>query len=267
MHYHNVFLVKAEDSGIAIAMVKLFLEPYYEGVEVEPYKEYLSEQDIQQIAEYYKCRPDDVDSILEAMPKWDGDEGGVDKKGIFYWRTYNPRGEWDWYQFGGRWMWCPLVEKYMDNIAKPGTDHYWNRFHDPEVKGKKWLCEFPDGTVDWLDYGSEYPLQKWTNNNPTWFEVIDATDSKFFEHIEISLKAKVDADEWDEQQIAKYETGKEEDRTDMLEWYRRKLKTRQKRWTISSYFWNITDDCQGLDKERIGANPTHWFLVNVDLHS
>jgi len=189
IHYHNVLLVRASNKLGALKIVKMFLEPHNEQIEVEPWKDYLTESDIKNMCKHYSIDSSDRMAILDVMPKWDGDNGGYDAEGnLFYWRTYNPIGEWDWYQFGGRWMWSELRKKYRDNIVKPNTDHYWNRYHDKEVVGKKWLCTFPDGTTQYLDYGSDFEIKGWVSAHPEHSEVIDATDPTFFDKIEYMKK-------------------------------------------------------------------------------
>ncbi len=41
--------------------------------------------------------------LLRYMKDWCGNNGGIDSKGMFQWRTYNPDSKWDWYETGGRW--------------------------------------------------------------------------------------------------------------------------------------------------------------------
>ncbi len=265
MHYHNVFLVNCKTKRDALELAKDFLEPYSEHLEVRRYKVHSTEQDRQRMAKHYGLDPHDLPALARKMEDWDGAEGFIDDYGLFHWSTYNSKGEWDWYQFGGRWMWCNLVEKYMDNIVKPDTNTYWNHYHDEEVKGKKWLCEFPDGTQALLDYGSEYELKGWTSDNPEWFEVKDARDPKFFEIIEHQLQTRDKSIERDKEQIAKYAAG-EEDKVGMAGYYADSLEAKETRWTSDSYFWNITDDTLEFDREKIAEAPESWFLVNLDLH-
>ncbi len=46
----------------------------------------------------------DIDSLVkEKGEDWSGHQYEKDLDGWFYWSTYNPKSEWDWYQIGGRW--------------------------------------------------------------------------------------------------------------------------------------------------------------------
>ena len=177
--------------------------------------------------------------------------------------------EWDWYQFGGRWMWSELIGKYEDVISKPsknGKYHlYINPYHDEEYKGKTVTIEFPDGAIVECKYGSDvsYAIKSWVAANPHLSEVKDATDSKFFEIIEelrgfkdeslksyrrpSTLDKEPEFKEWREEQAQKLETCSA--------------------WTNETHFWNITDDGFDFNKEEILKDPKHWFIVNVDLHN
>lgn len=46
----------------------------------------------------------DIDSLVEDKSEdWSGRKYEKDSDGWFYWSTFNPKSEWDWYQIGGRW--------------------------------------------------------------------------------------------------------------------------------------------------------------------
>jgi len=274
MHYHNVFLIKAISKSHAIKLVEEFLEPYSENLEVEPYKVYLTPEDIEGMAKHYKFSKDNVEMILKNLPDWNGEAGAVDENGIYTSRTDNPNGEWDWYQLGGRWMWSDLMKKYEDKMYRPKTKEeeksgwrtYWNQFHDEEVKGKLWFCQFPDGSTAMLEYGSPYALQRWVHEHPEYSEVIDATNENFWNIIK-------DVPKYKEEKIKEYKKNVKhwEDKNDkgMVEYVKEKLDRveREDRWAIHLNFWNIEEDRFGVDEELIKKDPKHWFLVNVDLHS
>ena len=219
MHYHNIFLVRASNKLSALKLTEMFLEPYSENLEVEPYREYLTDSDIKSIENHYKITAEDEDVFLNKMSDWENDPCGIDEDGGFYYlRTYNQKGRWDWYQFGGRWMWSTLVEDNIDKIVKPGTNHYWNRYHDPEVKGKTWLLTFPDGTSRVMEYGDEYPIKSWIDANPEISEVVDATEKDFKEIINKMMESAQSSMSW---WIEQRDKGDQSD--DMREWYQDKI--------------------------------------------
>jgi len=271
MHYHNVFLVRASNKLSALKLTEMFLEPYSEQKEVDPYKDYLTDNDIERMCKHYKIDPNDKGAVLDKLLDWDGDAGGYDEHGkLFHWRTYNPDGEWDWKQWGGRWSWWDYYKEYRDVLFKEydpetGSGTYWNRFHDSEVAGKKATVTFPDGTVQRIDYGTAYPFQTWCNDHPEMFEVKDATDPKFFELIETGIKSHYKSVTWWEKQKEEHES--KDDPSDMASWYQKKLDKSGQRWGTATYFWNITENSFGYNKEEILEEPERWFLVNVDLHS
>jgi len=175
--------------------------------------------------------------------------------------------EFDWYQFGGRWMWSDLIKKYADKIAKYSEEHkmwvYWNPFSDPEVKGKTAMVEFPDGTKARAYYGSdvEYLIQDWVNSHPELSEVKDATDPNFFYIIEKMRKAT------EEELKIRRKLLKKADK-ETKEWYKKdvKLLSEKSRWIIEMHFWNVTENSFDYNKDEILKDPKHWFIVNVDLH-
>ena len=182
-------------------------------------------------------------------------------------------GEWDWYQWGGRWSWWDYKKEYESVLFRPQTEEekergsrtYWNSYHDPDVKGQKAVVTFPDGSVSHIEYGNPYPFQHWCHEHPE-SEIKNAIDPKFYGIIEDQLKARQKSIDRNKKYIAEYESG-EDDGFNMLEYYRESLENKSKRWTIDSYFWNITDDNCSYNKEEIEKNPESWFLINCDLHS
>ena len=83
------------------------LAPFDENLRVEEYENYLTDEDVTRMKEYYEKQGEDVsttEKLLKFMPEWNGGEGGVSEDGrLFYLSTYNPNSKWDWYQIGGRW--------------------------------------------------------------------------------------------------------------------------------------------------------------------
>lgn len=86
--------------------VEELLEPFYEGLEVEPYVSKTKEEVLKEIQEY--CDKDEKLkkeylklSDKEKMNRWNGyDEFDEDGNPL---STYNPDSKWDWYVVGGRW--------------------------------------------------------------------------------------------------------------------------------------------------------------------
>jgi len=177
--------------------------------------------------------------------------------------------EYDWYQFGGRWMWSDLVKKYMDKIAKFDEEHkvwvYLNPYHNPEIKGKTVVIEFPDGTKVKAEYGSsvEYAIKDWVGRHPGLSEVKDATDPEFFNIIEQMRKAAEDELSWYKKFLG------EETDEEMKKYYKEQVKllSEKPRWMVEMHFWNITENSFNYDRDEILKDPRHWFIVNVDLHS
>jgi len=208
MHFHNIFLVKAEDKTDAKRKVEEFLEDH-------------------------------------------------------------PT-EWDWYQFGGRWMWSDLIEKNIDKIVKPGTNYYWNKYHDEEVKGKKWKLRLPDGSAMFLDYGNDYPIKHWVHEHAELSEIIDATHPKFFEILNGCLDSyqaiyKRNVEDA-ERMIEFWKEAKDETMLALAQKRIDRIMNRS-RWIVEAHFWNITSNDQSCNQQEIKKDPKHWFLVNVDLHS
>lgn len=133
------------------------LAPYNEEIQVEPYKDYLSETTIERMKEAWKRRDEEPDAplsfgemlegkdrlpplsvdhipdpsmeeLLEWVPEAWGGEYGIDEKGMYQLTRYNPKSKWDWYQIGGRWRgYFKLKEEAMDSaetlavVGPPGA--------------------------------------------------------------------------------------------------------------------------------------------------
>lgn len=121
MSHSAVLVVVREASGVmdAICGAEDALAPFDEGMEVEPYVLWQSEDEVQRAIGYYTenptaalgPRPNKDDSHLtewtrRAVGLWNTDaiHSGVHEDGKYGYRsTYNPRARWDWYSLGGRW--------------------------------------------------------------------------------------------------------------------------------------------------------------------
>lgn len=149
----------------------------------------------------------------------------------------NPEGEWDWKQFGGRWMWSDLIGKYT-GVIYPNGKYYINKYHDKPYIGKTVVLQFPDGTIKETSYGSdvEYAIQRYVHNNPLDSEVKPMTDEDVYLIIEKQINYR---DKW----------------------------SNLTKWVAENHFWNITDNSPDFDKKEVIKNAKDWFIVNVDLHS
>ena len=95
-----VIIGKHDDPDAAVHQA---LEPFWAGLEVEPYRDYLDASDIKYMAEHYGIPPTDLPALAAKMEDWRCCEGGVDPHGLYAVTTYNSDSKWDWYEIGGRW--------------------------------------------------------------------------------------------------------------------------------------------------------------------
>jgi hypothetical protein len=80
------------------------LAPFNEALQVRPYKVHLNHSIVQMMAKHYGLKISDQQALIDKIPEWVGGTGGVDHIGLFAEKRDNPRGKWDWYEIGGRWM-------------------------------------------------------------------------------------------------------------------------------------------------------------------
>jgi hypothetical protein len=83
--------------------VSRLLAPYDENVHVDPYKMYLSREEIERMARHYQQSSQNLTELARSMEEWTGEEGGGDEEGLYRLRTSNPQAKWDWWVIGGRW--------------------------------------------------------------------------------------------------------------------------------------------------------------------
>jgi len=124
MHYHVVVLIEP-DAHPAERLPEL-LERFYEGREVEPWKDYIYDEvdnlggnEYRLMAKHYGT--DDPHALAAHMRHWREEPGGVDEHGLYSLTTRNPEGHWDYYlitnnpharyqdAFGGR-GYCRVAE-------------------------------------------------------------------------------------------------------------------------------------------------------------
>lgn len=122
MSHFSLAIIAEEDANIDD-----ILEPFYEGLEVEPYIEQTKRQFIKNTREYYKSVYESflekkeesteenkeklklyedlinmTDSELYEYQREKYDETDFDREGNLI-STYNPESKYDWYDIGGRW--------------------------------------------------------------------------------------------------------------------------------------------------------------------
>lgn len=95
-----VFIPLIGDLEIEVARA---LSPFDEGKMVTPYKVYLSSREIEAMAARHDSKPNEFTKLARLMPRWRGQPGGVDHRGLYSVSTFNPQCRWDWYEVGGRW--------------------------------------------------------------------------------------------------------------------------------------------------------------------
>lgn len=118
MHFSALVLIPPDTNNIK-AKVEEILHPYYSELEVEPYKEYLTEDKITEEIEYLATlTPEEIKKIaadweipshdLTTLAKmelgnklgWFEEEAdGIDSIGLYKMTTINPQGKWDYYRF------------------------------------------------------------------------------------------------------------------------------------------------------------------------
>jgi hypothetical protein len=115
MHYIlHVIHPKVSDENLDELLSEL-MAPFYEELEVEPYRDYVSLTEFDKVVKYYSEKGEDLSNILELLNDWRGGNHQHDGEltttldlaetdtGYYKWSTWNPRGEWDWWVTGGRW--------------------------------------------------------------------------------------------------------------------------------------------------------------------
>lgn len=122
------------------------LEPYDEGLRVEPYIDLTKEQAIEKAREDVawilqnpdhpgidKARAIETDEQLYEFAQRFGVEA-IDKDGNFL-STYNPNSKWDWYTEGGRWRgYLPTIYGHnSDNCVVGDVD--WGKYFESHPSG------------------------------------------------------------------------------------------------------------------------------------
>ncbi|MEL7243051.1 MAG: hypothetical protein AAGM40_11990 [Cyanobacteria bacterium J06573_2] len=114
-HFTALIILPPDTRDIHQKVVEL-LNPYYSELDVEPYKEYLNQEELQTEIEYLSTlSKEDINklaieyelsgqNIIKDLAKinldWcEEDIAGIDEYGEYKITTYNPQSKWDWYRF------------------------------------------------------------------------------------------------------------------------------------------------------------------------
>lgn len=107
-HFTALVLVRPDAENVEEEVTKL-LSPFNENTDVEPYKSFLEDDDVENMRDYYrkekKISADDnsLESLTPLIEDWHGHNGGIEEGKLYYETTYNPMSKWNWYVIGGRW--------------------------------------------------------------------------------------------------------------------------------------------------------------------
>lgn len=101
MHF-PVYVIIGPD-GCIDSEVGEALDPYWDDLDVAPYKEYLSNSECEAMAREFNIPATNLPALATRMRDWRHARGGIDDVGLFAWSRINPNGRWDWYVIGGRW--------------------------------------------------------------------------------------------------------------------------------------------------------------------
>ncbi len=114
--------------------------------EMEPYKYYVKQDQIESMAEALGIDKTDLQALSENLESWDNDKGGVDENGLYGISTKNQEGQTDY------WSIMEVIEPSDDRkmMFENGTFHIIKAFVTPDGK---WI----DGP--WI-YGIADPKQK-----------------------------------------------------------------------------------------------------------
>lgn len=118
------------------------LAPFDENLVVEEHDNFLSDEDVARMKEYYEKQGKDVstlEKLSKFMDEWNGTPGFISSNGRLYYKsTYNPDSKWDWYQVGGRWTgFFKLKDGRKGEVGEPGvmTDTAPEGYADSVRKG------------------------------------------------------------------------------------------------------------------------------------
>lgn len=78
------------------------LRQFADHSKVEPYREFVEQDEQRSMAEHFGLRVGDLEALVTRMPEWAEVEAEIHGGQISYWSTENPNGRFDWYKVGGR---------------------------------------------------------------------------------------------------------------------------------------------------------------------
>ena len=126
------------------------LAPYDETLEADPWRSYSELDWVRQI----QGDVDDATLLAVIGERWPDMVCGLDDTGLYLVTTWNPQGQWDWWQIGGRWQ-ASLVR---DDGAMVDTG--------------------PVGRIDWVatDAVTRWPFVPYAVVDDGWYLPGDAGD-------------------------------------------------------------------------------------------
>lgn len=123
-----------------IEVAKKVLAKFSRNPEVKPYKEYPAKSYVEQLLRNYKVRS--LEALAASGVDWkNGEEGGIDAKGLYFISTQNPQGVYDaWQLLGNSAVIVPGVFASDENacgdiITPDGTLH-----KGPIIRKTNWLA-------------------------------------------------------------------------------------------------------------------------------
>lgn len=157
--------------------VEAALTPFNEQNDVEPYRVYLSHDEVVRMAARFGLVPADLHALALKMPEWTGCRGGVDREGLYYLSSCNPDGRWDWYEIGGRWD--GYIPRSRNNTIIAGT------LARSASLSRCLPCFLLTPEGDWLEHERFYFLNNLENSKTEkleeqhWFRIVQEALSKW----------------------------------------------------------------------------------------
>ncbi len=163
-HFITLVIVGKEDS--TEQKVEELLAPFNEQLEVETRKVYMEGENLKRMAEHYGVKTTDLGVLALKLNDWDGNDGGVDDGGLFYYTNYNENSQWDWWTIGGRWEGFfkdishyeneGLVSDYLKALKKDPENYKVFAFVTPDGKWHE------KGKMGWFGFSADNKAQdKW----------------------------------------------------------------------------------------------------------
>lgn len=95
MHTRVGVIVETQtDTNKTIALAENLLQKFSRNIAVKPHKEYPDKSYVQQLLRNHNVRS--LEALIDSSIDWkNGEEGGIDEKGLFFMSTENPNGQYD----------------------------------------------------------------------------------------------------------------------------------------------------------------------------